>query len=234
MWIFLIVLLILVVFYSYRWQRLFILHRWRKALQLDTHQPVYVQLFSGVDGFQLSRNARHTSDAMEYVYGEINFTSFIALLSLVKPDKNTVFYDLGSGIGTAVLACAMVFDVRKSCGVELFPILHHAACEQKNRLANLTLYNARAQTIHFINGDILQANFSEATLIFINATSFFGETWMHISQRIEQTTQCTTVISTSKALKSSAFTITNITMVEMSWGIVRAYVQQRKPNSQRW
>ena len=69
-------------------------------------------------------NARQKQDAIEYVYGEIEFLPFIALLSLDKPDSKTVFYDLGSGIGKAVLACAMVYPVHKSVGVELLPELY--------------------------------------------------------------------------------------------------------------
>ncbi len=227
MWILLIPLSILIIMSCPRWSRAVAIKRWRRSLALDQHQSVYHHLYAHVDGFALSRDARRPRDAMEYVYGEIDFIPFIALLSLTKPDANTVFYDLGSGTGKAVLACAMVFNVRESHGVELFGSLHHAACQQQQSLARLPNYVKKAKTIYFTEGDFLQANVSNATLIFINATGFFGQTWDAISQLMEQNTHDLTVITTSKALKSKAFIVTKTTTLQMSWGIVTAYIQRR-------
>ncbi|HBI21561.1 MAG TPA: hypothetical protein DDY37_03080 [Legionella sp.] len=209
------------------WWRTIEIYRWRRALGLDRHHTVYQQLFALVDGFSLSRDARRTQDAMEYVYGEIDFFSFIALLSQAKLDNHTIFYDLGSGTGKAVLACAMVFDVKESHGIERFPGLHHAAISLRNALALRPDYTAAAKKIHFLNDDFFNANVSQATLIFINATGFFGQRWTDLSMKIEQSTQCTVVITTSKALRSKAFSIIKITTVQMSWGTVKAYIQQR-------
>ncbi len=227
MWIVLVFFIVLTVICYLRW-RPSAIKRWRKALALDTHEPVYRQLYSGVDGFALSREARRQHDAIDYVYGEIDFTSFIALLSLANPGENTVFYDLGSGTGKAVLACAIVFKVKKSCGIELFTLLHDTACKQQETLSLIPDYKIMASKVKFINDDFLHADYRDATLIFINATGYFGQTWLEISQRLEQYVNCVTVITTSKALKSNAFTVIKITTVQMSWGMVRAFIQQRK------
>ena len=227
MWL-LIALFSLIIIVAYpRWSRKIKILRWRNAMALSKHDAAYTRLFANIDGFALSRAARVKQDDLEYVYGEIEFTSFIALLSLAKPNPDTVFYDLGSGTGKAVIACAMVFHVRKCVGVELFQSLHEVASDQQHQLSYLPDYCSKAQTIQFINANFLKADVHDATLIFINATAFFGETWIKLSQRIEKTTQCTTVISTSKALKSSAFAITQVVTVQMSWGLVKAYIQTR-------
>lgn len=207
------------------------LRRWKKALKLGKHQAAYEHLFSQVDGFALSRQARSEHDALEYIYGEIDFISFIALLSLTKPDHTTVFYDLGSGTGKAVLACAMVFKVRESHGIELFASLHNAASQQQQSLSCLSDYTETAKTVHFTHGSFLHADLSKATLIFINATGFFGATWDAISQRLEQSTCDLTVITTSKRLNSTSFSIIKITPIQMSWGIVNAYIQRRTNTS---
>lgn len=227
MWIVLILLSILILINYPRWSRAVAIVRWQKALNLKKHLRAYHHLYSKMNGFTLSREARISNDAVEYVYGEIDFISFIALLSLAKPDCDTVFYDLGSGTGKAVLACAMVFNVRESHGIELLTTLHHAACQQKQSLSSLPDYVNAAKAINFTNSDFLQTNFSHATLIFINATGFFGQTWGKISQRLEQITHDLTVITTSKALKSNAFIIIKTTTVQMSWGLVTAFIQQR-------
>lgn len=175
----------------------------------------------------MSREARAEHDAIEYTYGEIDFIPFIALLSLTKPDEQTIFYDLGSGTGKAVLACAMVFNVQKSCGIEIFPQLHHAALMQQQRLLELPDYKMKAAHIDFINMDFLQTGISDATLIFINTTALFGETWLALNNYLKHVKIYTTIITTSKKLLSDDFVVKRITTVQMSWGLVDAYIQER-------
>ena len=203
------------------------LNRWKNQLRLDVHECVYKQLFKDVNGFALSYKARRLYDTFDYTYGEIDFISFTALLFLVNPDENTVFYDLGSGIGTAVLACAMVYPVKKSVGIEYFSILHRAALGQKQKLTQYPDYQQLIPNITFINDDFLQTNINDATLIFINSTANFGETWEKINQKIETTTQLKTVITLSKRLSCSNFTMVESTEVKMSWGYVHAYIHHK-------
>lgn len=201
--------------------------KWSESLGLTQHLPVFQALYGNVDGFALSRAARSTQDAMAYVYGEIDFLSFIALLSLTHPNKHTVFYDLGSGVGKAVIACAMVFSVRKSSGIELFDALHSVAHECRAALSCLPNYHDKMNNVHFVCDDFFQADFHDATLIFINATAFFGDDWIALSQKVGRVPCCETVITTSKPLKTDVFYVSRITEVTMSWGCVCAYIHER-------
>jgi SAM-dependent methyltransferase len=203
------------------------LQQWREALQLDKHEIVYHDLFSSVNGFSLSRQSRIEHDALDYTYGEIRFTAFIALLFLANPDENTVFYDLGSGIGTAVIACAMVFPVKKSVGVEYLDALHQAAVEQKKRLDAYSHYQALSPIIDFMHADFLEASMDDATFIFINSTAYFGDKWLRICQKIDSLPLLHTVITFSKTLRSSRFVLIQETQIEASWGYVHAYIHQR-------
>lgn len=200
---------------------------WYSSLDLYKHQNIYLNLFEGINGFALSLQARKAKDAIEYTYGEIEFISFIALLSLAKPDKKTIFYDLGSGIGKAAIGCALVFDVQKSCGVELLEILHLVALGRREQLFNIRDYSDIANKIHFINDDFLNIDFSDATIVFINATAFFGETWLTIQKRLKQLKAGTFIITTSKKLPSDLAFLIKTTHVQMSWGPVITYIQQR-------
>jgi SAM-dependent methyltransferase len=211
----------------YCWRKKTAIHRWYNSLSLKKHHAQFLQLFAGVNGFALSRQARVKCDAMEYTYGEIDFLSFIALLSLTKPNAKTVFYDLGSGTGKAVFACAMVFNVQKSCGIELFNLLHESALKQQQKFHQFPDYKATATTVHFVNTDFLNADFSDATLIFINATALFGDSWRALNQRLDELSGDVTVITTSKKLTSAFFVLNKITRVEMSWGVVTAYIHHR-------
>ena len=218
--------LVLAKAYAY-WRRRTTIKRWYKSLSINKHLVYFQHLFSDIDGFLLSRQSRALNNAIEYTYGEIDFISFTALLSMAKPDCNTVFYDLGSGTGKAVLACAMVFNVKKSCGIELFNLLHQTALKQQHRLQKLPDYVDKTNVLYFINADFLHVDLSDATLIFINATAFFGETWVAVNQHLKQMPTGTIIITTSKRLFADAFSVIKVTSVQMSWGIVYAYIQQR-------
>jgi len=134
---------------------------------------------------------------------------------------------LGSGTGKAVIACAMVYPIKACHGIELFPLLHDCAVQQHQQLLQRPEYHLAAQRIKFSLGDIRFANVQNATHIFINATAFFGEMWQQLSQHLEQVNQGTIVITTSKPLSSPCFRIEKSVLVEMSWGLVQTFIQQR-------
>lgn len=201
--------------------------RWQKHIGLDKHLTLLNTISADINGFQLSRIARADSDAMEYVYGEITPQAFVALLTLVKPDSSTVFYDLGSGSGKAVLLCAMVFDVKKSCGIELFSSLDQAAKQQQQHLKSCVNYQHAADKITFICGNYLHTPFDDATLVFISATALFGETWQQLNHRLECLSITTIVITTTKPLLSKQFKLLQKTRAEMSWGVVNVYIQTK-------
>lgn len=211
----------------FHFQRQKKLRAWRKTLCLDQHELAYQQIFSSTNGFMISRQARGDNLATEFTYGEITFLSFIALLSLVHPDEQTVFYDLGSGIGTAVLACAMVYPVKKCVGVEYFAALHQAAVQHKANLSQWPDYQQKSLAIDFIHSDFLLHPLNDASLIFINASTYIGEAWEKISSHLAQLPQLFTVISTSKPLIHPCFCVIKKTIVRMSWGDVYAFIHQK-------
>ncbi|EHL32484.1 class I SAM-dependent methyltransferase [Legionella drancourtii] len=198
-------LLPLLLFYIHGKRKQLRIKQWQKSLNLAEHAQFFQRLYQHENGFILSQQARKKRDAIDYVYGEITFLSFLALLSLTKPDENTVFYDLGCGIGKAVLACAMVFPIRKSVGVEILPELYFSACKQAKKLASIKNYAEQTKKIEFILGDFLKVNLDEATIIFINSTALFNPTWKTLCARLEYLPHLTTVITTSKALPSKLF-----------------------------
>jgi hypothetical protein len=206
------------------------IQKWQNSLNLPKHALVFQQLYQRTDGFLLSRQARKKQDAIEYVYGEIEFLPFIALLSLAQLDGDTVFYDLGSGIGKAVLACAMVYPVQESVGIELLPELYQEACKQTQQLKKMQNYSNKAKKIKFIHGNFLEVDLTNATLIFINSTTMIGSLWEDLCTRLNDLPQLNTVITASKPLLSDYFLIVKRTKIQMSWGIVEAYIHTRKTN----
>ena len=221
-------ILLLILFCCYQKKNYWRVQSWQKSLGLQHHLKIFQTVYQDVDGFALSRQARRKQDALDYIYGEIEFTSFIALLSLAKPNSNTVFYDLGCGAGKAVLACAMVYPIQKAVGVEILPELYTCASTQVQHLASLDEYKNRASTIQFILGDFLKVSLQEANFVFVNSSSLFGTTWENLCLVLNNLPQLETVITTSKPLISAVFTPQISTKIQMSWGIVPAYIHFRK------
>lgn len=207
------------------------LMKWKHALKLKRHDIAFHQLFQPVNGFRLSQEARKQNDAMEYVYGEIEFIPFIALLTLAQLKADDVFYDLGSGTGKAVIACAMTLPVMKATGIELFKTLHQCSCEQKIKLAKDEHYKNFAAKINFIQGNFLKENLDEATFIYIDSTALFNPTWAKLCKRLEQLPYLHTIITTSKALHSEQFYLFKYAKVQMSWGVTTAFIHKRNTSS---
>ncbi len=219
------VLIVILLLLKPCWQR-YKIWQWQTRLKLKKHVANLDKISATTNGFQLSHLARQNNDAFEYVYGEIDSTSLLALLSLTHPNPSTIFYDLGSGCGKAVMACAMVFDVKKACGIELFPALDQAAKQQLAQLALMQDYQDIPKKVEFICGNFLDANLADATVIFISATALFGDTWIRLNQQLEQLTHSPIIITTTKKLLSWRSKIHHQTNVQMSWGRVTAYIQQ--------
>lgn len=203
-------------------------HWWKKNLDLYQHKDTFDKVYQAVDGYVLSKKARQHRDAIEYLYGEIDFFSFIALIDSTKPSKEMVFYDLGSGTGKAVLACAMVFDVKKCVGIELFEILHKAATAQQHKLSQHSRYQEKSQRIQFIHDSFLAPDLHDASLIFINATAIIGKTWSQLCHKIDSENPQATIITTTKPLKSQHYHVLNKTVAQMSWGVVDCFIHRPK------
>ncbi|HSW70904.1 MAG TPA: hypothetical protein VLH77_02870, partial [Gammaproteobacteria bacterium] len=145
-------------------------------------------LYKGSPSYKISRRERarlrYQEDA--FIYGEIDFLSFILLLEKVNPPAGTVFYDLGSGSGKAVLTAALCYDFDKACGIELLPGLFNLSNLQINKAKTLVrlsdrkytdLYLRRVAAIHFVNANFLDCEFSDGDLVFINATCLSYSAW---------------------------------------------------------
>lgn len=223
-----IALMIVGIFSFYRWQARYKIWRWKTRIHLNQHLKALNQASQNMNGFYLSKQARLQSDALEYVYGEIDLISFAALMSMVQPCQNSIFYDLGSGLGKTVLFCAMLFPIKKSCGIELLTPLHQAALRQHQRLCAEENYRQNLRHVTYLQGNFLDVDLSDATIIYINATAYFGETWMLLNHKLNQLRQCRTIITTTKQLTASAYQLTRMTRVQMSWGIVKAFIYMRR------
>ncbi|WP_367608025.1 hypothetical protein [Legionella sp. W05-934-2] len=203
---------------------------WRKELDIDKHESVFNDLYLEINGFEASKLARQQKDEFALTYGEIRFQSFIALLSLCKPGQETIFYDLGSGAGKAVVAAAMVFPLKKATGIERLNTLDEQAQQIKQRLITHPNYIHKEPVIHFNHNDFLLCDWCDGNLIFINSTAIIGDLWSQLMDKLALLKNDAIVITTTKSIPLESYTIIYCTDVLMSWGIVKAYIHRKKSN----
>ncbi|HEX2541436.1 MAG TPA: class I SAM-dependent methyltransferase [Caldimonas sp.] len=81
-----------------------------------------------------------------------------AMLKVAKVGKGDVLYDLGSGDGRIPIAAAQNYGIERGIGIDINP--------ERVREANQNRAKAGVgQRVTFINADLFESNFSDATVI---------------------------------------------------------------------
>lgn len=197
--------------------------RFKKHYQIPSKSRAFHAYYQDANGFILSKSARKHNPEPSLTYGEIQFEPFAALLSLLAPTADDHFFDLGSGIGKACLTATMVFNMQQATGVECLTELY----EESVRIKHKTPSDLQKRLI-FKHGQLLNINIQPATIIFINATAFFGNEWENIVHFLSKNTQQgTRIIVTSKSLPTSKFLLLHKTVCLMSWGPAHIQIYSR-------
>ena len=102
------------------------------------------------------------------VYGEV---TSVGTDSIVKQfadffNEETIFYDLGSGLSKMVMHIGLKYNPKKSIGIEFSKERHNEALRIKEQ------YCPDQTNIYIINGNIIESNLSDATVIYIDNTVF--------------------------------------------------------------
>lgn len=181
------------------------------------------KLYRDISGYALSKNERQrlTEDEDAFIYGEIEFLPFFALLKKAKLHQDEIFYDLGSGIGKAVFTAAWYFDCHKIYGIEILPGLHKIAESQLEKNPQLT-------NIQFINTNFLHYNFSDADIIFINATCLSYSTWENIVTKFNLLKSGSRVIVTTKRILLDSFELLYQNLIPMNGSISLVSIYLKK------
>lgn len=147
-------------------------------------KEIFENLYQSINGYSISLEARKKQNLFDksLTYGEINFDSFYEMLKVVAPKKEDVFYDLGSGTGKAVIAGHLLFDFKKSIGIEILPALYLTSKKikefynKKIRKTIKKIWNEELTgEIDFLLGDFLNIPFFDGDIIFANSTCFDEE-----------------------------------------------------------
>lgn len=208
---------------------------------LQKHQ-IFTQLtqkFPLILGTQASRTDRAllTPDPA-LTYGETDFLSLGEIFYTIKnrypPIPEGPFYDLGSGLGKAVVGAALLGSFKHCIGVELLPSLHslsqdlertYNALFSEEVVRNPELWTS-PPALQFLCQDLSQFNFSDAGFLFVASTCFDRGLLRKIGSA--QVSPGTLAVSFTSELGGEDWEILETMGKTMSWGETTVYVQRRR------
>ena len=191
----------------------------KAPLPFELAKQIFNSLYQTIDGIGISLKEREEKNikSKEFVYGEIEFDSFVKLLEKVKPSENDIFYDLGSGTGKPCIAIGLTYKVKKIIGYELLENLWKTSNEILNKLKNMV---CESPEIKFIKGDFLEKDFSDGTIIFGHVSCLEDETMNKLEEKFKFLQPGSRIILITKKLTSSSdFELVEEGEIKMSWGI---------------
>jgi len=191
---------------------------------------VFESVYKDINGFLVSKQSaeREKHFSPEDVYGEINNAEFLNLLRRVNPKPGEVFYDLGSGVGKTVILAALSYPFEKVCGIEQIQDLSDLskACAQGLRSKKAAQELLGKTRIEFIQGDFFDIDFSDANIVYINATAFM-DIWQELSVKLESLKPGSRVLVVGRQLLSDSFYLIESDLALMTWGKTMLHVYQR-------
>jgi hypothetical protein len=190
-----------------------------------TVYSAYCSLFQGVSHF----SSPPPDEARQYgvpsrslVAGEVEFPALAAMLASVGVSSGDRFLDLGSGIGRAVLAFALIYPACSAAGVEIRVPLHEQAMTIASRLAP----EVRGR-VHLHCGDLFDVAWREANILFVNSTGFDDSVMSRVASKLKDVAPGTRVVTLSQPLPAShslSLQLVSRAPFRMTWGNATVFV----------
>lgn len=181
------------------------------------------ELYHRDNPFMIAKAARPDT-LSDFYYGEIDLCAFLDLLAMTHPQPNAIFYDLGSGCGKTLFAAKLAYPRLEVRGIELVADLHALGSQ---KLVEYLSLNKKFH-LQFICDDLLQQDFTDANILFINATAYSVPTWEQINSKLLNLKTGTKIIITSKTLPQTHFIPYYSGMEQMSWGLTSTYIYVKR------
>lgn len=184
-----------------------------------------------------------------FTYGEVGLLSFLRLLDKVAalraglgcPSTGGTFFDLGCGLGKAVVLAALhPISFERCVGVELLPGLAAAASELGSRFRQEEVAFAEAARrgpalVHFKVGDMMKEPLDGAALVLLNAGGWQEPNVTRFRRRLlEALPHLCILLTIRKALAevgSSELVHLEELHLPMSWGEAPVFLAVRKKTS---
>lgn len=154
------------------------------------------------------------------VYGEITYDSAEILIQDMKVTRDDVLYDLGSGLGKFALQAYLTTPAKKIIGIELSATRHKLAVRAERLLKESILTKKiipQAKELQLIHDNILHADLTDATVVFMCATCFSHELIHQIMHKLHSCKNGLRVLSLKKLENHPAFKHINKYQLPMTW-----------------
>lgn len=196
-------------------------------------KQIFEALYQDVNGRALSLEGRESMGlkSKSYVYGEVLFDSFVQILKDANPAPGGVFVDAGSGTGRPTFIGHLMFDFKRSVGIELVDPLYNASAKVLKRYEKEFLPKIKDEIgdrkIMFYHGSFLDADFSDVELCWLPSTCYEEDLMDAVEVNLRHMKPNTQVLSLSKTLRSNYFQVEKQQMYDFSWGQATVFFQRK-------
>lgn len=197
-------------------------------------------LYKNVSGYRIDEEEKKAirNEGGDPTYGEILYESAEVLLNDLQLTPDDVFYDLGSGAGKFVDQAYVTTPVKKAAGIELSKTRYEMAQARVPQIQALAEISAEfdyvlnqaltgktaqrtrivpSKTIEFINENILKADLSDATVIFMCSTCFSDELMQKIVDKLADLREGLRVLTLKDLPPHEHFKLVRQYQLPMSW-----------------
>jgi len=180
-----------------------------------------------------------------FTYGEVGELSLLRMLDIaqrlhVNGGSRGLFFDLGCGVGKAIILAALhSIGFSRCIGVELLPGLFALADDLGNRFrAACATNDMRASEIAdvaFVEGDLMNVDLNGAALVLVNAGSWQEPALSRLRQHLIDNMPDRCILATIRrpvALQDSQGLVAlEEVHLPMSWGLAPVYFAERRRQS---
>jgi SAM-dependent methyltransferase len=176
-------------------------------------------LFAGLSGYSIDpvESSSLIEKGAAPTYGEATYEAVARIAQMVEPElAKGVFYDLGSGVGKVVAQIYTTTKARKCVGIELSPTRHKSAQEALVRMGKKGLIQ-KGRTISFKQGNILDENLKDATVVFMCSTCFSPELMNKITDKLAAGRKGLVVVTLKQLPHDKRFRLDKTEKMKMTW-----------------
>jgi len=178
-------------------------------------------LYQGISGFisyEPGEKEEGEKSKVYLTYGEMLYPSVNKIINYLGDiNENDVFYDLGSGIGKINLQFFLRTSIKKACGIEY--------SETRNKFSEQVYAQVKQEfpeilagrTLDCINGNFLQQDISDATIIYACSTCYSDELLADIGRMIDEKCPNIRYIASNKQIPNNRIPFDRALEVECSW-----------------
>ncbi len=148
-------------------------------------------------------------------YGEITPEGASILIKELKLTNKDRFYDLGCGVGKLVFQIFLEGGVQKSVGIELSPSrLQYAKKVHADIKHTIPADN---RILAFIEQNMLEADLSDATALYVASTCFSNDVMTKLAQKLSSLPAGTRLVTLTELPNLYNFRLDKKVTIPMTW-----------------